>query len=641
MPNGEHRFKGRYMQMGPAETQVTIPTGRFGVSTHPGKNQLTEMNLDANWGVKNIELSMIAPTVIEKTPDWYYDEMRRISKLTGVSPSLHAPVINLAGLSPREKVYSDSERTKNELMMKHMIDRAGRIGADTINVHASEAVYGKLSYLQEEEGKKPEEIVEYQGYVDQDTKTYHAFPRREGWYKGEIRTLKPEELARINERETINNMIYSWGDVAYRLGMYDKVVLEVEEAIKGLEDQYGKDLLKKRKVSNEVWQRYQDKLREFAHFGSLMQREKEKENEISGEIKKHMKNFHPGIKKRFKRYKNINKAIDSHKKAMIAKHGSDEKYIEYEAKKHYDYLEKEDQLEYKRRIKDDMHRLKGRFHLFGVVYPEDELKRFVPVTDFERPRAAETAANAAFYAYKKYGDKAPKLAIENPYAYVSFGRMDEFVEMLKESRKKLAEKFVTNKGFTEGRAKTLAKKLIGANFDVAHINLLRQYGYKKEDIMKEAKKILPYVEYFHASDNFGYEDSHLVPGWGNTPVKEVLKELEKRGYKGKTILETGGAEQLWEESRGASPHPLGPALATMGAAMYESRPMGERWTEFTDEFSRMYSPEFPTTRDWSYGYNVINYGSFTGRDVPFENIAIPGTHKAGERRGAFGGAPMA
>ena len=54
----------------------------------------------------------------------------------------------------------------------------------------------------------------------------------------------------------------------------------------------------------------------------------------------------------------------------------------------------------------------------------------------------------------------------------------------------------------------------------------------------------------------------------------------------------------------------------------------------------MYSPEFPTTREWAYGYNVINYGSFTGRDVPFEHIAIPGTHTAGEKRGAFGGAPM-
>ena len=43
----------------------------------------------------------------------------------------------------------------------------------------------------------------------------------------------------------------------------------------------------------------------------------------------------------------------------------------------------------------------------------------------------------------------------------------------------------------------------------------------------------------HLTDNLGYQDEHLAPGQGNTPVTEMIKILKKNGYNGPLIVEPG------------------------------------------------------------------------------------------------------
>ncbi len=43
----------------------------------------------------------------------------------------------------------------------------------------------------------------------------------------------------------------------------------------------------------------------------------------------------------------------------------------------------------------------------------------------------------------------------------------------------------------------------------------------------------------HLVDNYGYQDEHLAPGEGNTPIKEIIAVLKKHGYDKEIIVEPG------------------------------------------------------------------------------------------------------
>ena len=56
-----------------------------------------------------------------------------------------------------------------------------------------------------------------------------------------------------------------------------------------------------------------------------------------------------------------------------------------------------------------------------------------------------------------------------------------------------------------GKAKNVAKQMIGATWDVGHINMMRKKGYSEKDVIKETKEIAPFVKHVHLSDNFGLD----------------------------------------------------------------------------------------------------------------------------------------
>jgi hypothetical protein len=114
---------------------------------------------------------------------------------------------------------------------------------------------------------------------------------------------------------------------------------------------------------------------------------------------------------------------------------------------------------------------------------------------------------------------------------------------------------------------------------LGHINLLRKYGYGEEngifnkekfgkEMAEEAKKIAPFVKHVHLTDNFGYNDSHLAPGLGEVPFKEVLRELEKAGYSGRHIVEAGG--MIMQKLGMPTPY----SLEAFGVPLYSDAPAG-------------------------------------------------------------------
>ena len=195
--------------------------------------------------------------------------------------------------------------------------------------------------------------------------------------------------------------------------------------------------------------------------------------------------------------------------------------------------------------------------LGGIKNPQ----MFKPLNEFLIEKDSETLANVALNAYKKFEDKAPIVSIENPPAGAALSRGGEIKKLIEESRKKFIEK-AKKEGVSDGEARDMANKLIGATWDVGHINMLRKYGYDKVDLLKETERIAPFVKHVHLSDNFGMEHTELPMGMGNVPLKEIMEKLGKEGFEAKKIIEAGS---WWQHFK--TP-PTVPSLEAMGSPLY-------------------------------------------------------------------------
>ena len=147
-------------------------------------------------------------------------------------------------------------------------------------------------------------------------------------------------------------------------------------------------------------------------------------------------------------------------------------------------------------------------------------------------------------------------------------------KLIDDSRNKFVQKLVDEKNMDKEEAKSVAKKLIGATWDVGHLNIMKKFGFEDKDVVEATKMIAPYVKHVHLTDNFGYSDSHLAPGMGNVPIKEIMKELEKNGVLDKAlkIVEAPAVVQHFKKS------PHGWTLAAFGSPVYGAM-MGPYWNQ--------------------------------------------------------------
>ena len=73
----------------------------------------------------------------------------------------------------------------------------------------------------------------------------------------------------------------------------------------------------------------------------------------------------------------------------------------------------------------------------------------------------------------------------------------------------------------------MAKKLIGATWDVGHIHMLRKYGYTEKEIVEEAKKIASHYQMpLHTIEKAGHINTDS--GYGKW---ELIEELVMRNEK--------------------------------------------------------------------------------------------------------------
>ncbi len=109
-------------------------------------------------------------------------------------------------------------------------------------------------------------------------------------------------------------------------------------------------------------------------------------------------------------------------------------------------------------------------------------------------------------------------------------------------------------GVSEEEAQRLAERHIKATIDTGHLNLWRKYwqddprknreqndGDFRKWVLNQVESIAKegMVGNVHLSDNYGYQDDHLGPGQGNSPIKEIISIIKKYGYDKAITVEPG------------------------------------------------------------------------------------------------------
>ncbi len=207
---------------------------------------------------------------------------------------------------------------------------------------------------------------------------------------------------------------------------------------------------------------------------------------------------------------------------------------------------------------------------------KDQEEQFEPISKFALGKSTESYAQAGIWAmeesqknkYVQQGKGSVCVGPEMGWPQYYGSHPQEWVELIKESRKKMEEKLVKEQGYDAEQAKELAKKHIKGELDTAHLGMWLQ-SFKTDlpwdERVKEFKKWYKgQIEYL-AEENKKYDliggiqvvDSangshgHLPPGQGilGKDIFEYMKILkEKGGYKGELTSE-GHEEETFGQGR--------------------------------------------------------------------------------------------
>jgi polyhydroxyalkanoate synthesis regulator phasin len=246
---------------------------------------------------------------------------------------------------------------------------------------------------------------------------------------------------------------------------------------------------------------------------------------------------------------------------------------------------------------------------------------YKPIEEFAKDKASHTFANVAFNAYDKFKDKAPIISIENPPYGQALATGKDLKELIIKSREKLSDKLVKEGKMSQSQAEQIAKNMIGATWDTAHISMMRKQGFEGKQLIEEAKAISPVLKHVHLNDNFGMSHTDLPPGMATAELGEIMKEFKKGGYKGKEIFEGGN----WFQHFKSSPTAL--VMEGTGSPLYSMGP-SPTWNQIygtTGNYSVGYGPFLPDQHFSIYGAGFSGLPQELGGQVGNRSSRLSGT----------------
>jgi len=534
------------------------PTGSFAMTTDPrSANILKEVSAKLNTGAKSVEITSLQPNLFESIPQQHLEEVNRLRKLAGMELTLHGPLIEASGLS--KEGVDESRRRQSEVQMAQVMERANKLdpkGNVVVTFHTTSGLPEMVSRnLVEEGGEKKEKVSEMYIISERDGGINILKPKPDYLEQGG-KTIDPyKELEKFNEKQ--------WEEQLSHVSHYAHIGRsEIFHALKTPAEEKAKETGGPGIL--DLYERYNTK-----------------------QTKKDLEGMEPEIRREFEERINKLNYGEIYVRDAYGKLQNTFNQVWEFAKKNNN---KED-LATLEKIRDDITKAKENFKdkkglpdfaesVVNGISMLNNLKQvpqlFVPLQDFIVDKSSETFSNVALNTYQKFKENSPIISLENPPIGMGIGRAEDLKNLIDESRRKLSEKLIREERMSKEEAKKEAEKLIGATWDVGHINMMKQYGYKDEDIVKETEKIAKYVNKIHLSDNFGMEHTEIPMGMGNVPMPEHLKELKKahgnKLEKIKKVIEAGDWYQHFQVS------PFQKTLQTFGSPIYGME-MASYWNQ--------------------------------------------------------------
>lgn len=540
---------GKFKQPGSYHANV----GDIAYPTDPlTANQLKKVSDKINTGAQTIEVSGLGLTDpnrpmkhLASIPRQHWKEIDRLRKLTGVDLTFHGPLVESTGFS-RGGNWSEDQRIEAEKQMKAAVELAQQMNSTdkekgiVMTFHSNNGlpeVERKVIEL-DEKGKRIEKTVQMAVFNERTGQIGNLPVPKMDYFEG-----KKEDIEKSRQKFNEDQWKRQIESVFVNSTRINREVVEAltsakeEDAkIKSIAPEYSGSLFEGYKVYNKDYDKYKKDLEEI----------RSKSPEVAAAINNGISNLQNAdffiresydqmkelyneayIDAKSKNKEKVLQKLEGYKKELM---GSLEKF-----NKDYTFTELQDKISQGTRLlkSDD-------------IKPE----LFKPLKEFAVDKSSETFSNVALHAYKnakQHGFAPGIISIENPPAGMSgLTRAEEIKALVEESRKKFISKAMASPdkgglGMKEKDAIETSKKIIGATWDVGHINSIQKWGYNKQDVLNEARTIAPYVKHMHIADNLGFEDAELPIGMGNVPIDEILnnKEWGHNFRNVKKAIETG------------------------------------------------------------------------------------------------------
>ncbi len=580
-----------------------VAASQIGLTTDPRTaNQLQEVSAKVNPGGKVTEVSVMSPQIFESIPDQHLDEIQRLSKLTNTEISVHGPAIEPSGYTTSGGLaWSESNRQAAERQISSVVERSHKMdktGNIPITFHPSYSLPETEELVKIGGKEMPKSIL----IVDPRTGGVGQIKEEERFFPGEKGKpfIPEEELARKNKE--------SWDKALSDLDYYAMRGEEIVRRAPKILGEYEKEL-KSKGLSNEELKKFESGLAEgYANKEQMQKVVPEEFQPIASAIYKEYD--HASIFLR-ESYNNLRELYNRVYKE--ANHEDKEKLNKF-----YNEIkgEVEKGIQHPSKIKEFADVIeKGINVLKSISNPAI----YQPLGNFLIEKDAETFSNVALQSYKKFRDKSPVISIENPPAGTAISRAEDIKNLIETSRSKFVEKAV-KEGMSKSQAEQAAEKLIGATWDVGHINMLRKYGYDKTDITKEAEKIAPFVKHIHLSDNFGFEHTELPMGMGNVPIKEIMQKLGKESDKVRKIVEAAQWYQFFKTT------PLTETFEALGSPLYQMKsPYWNQARATYGSYSSGYGTMLPEQHFSIYGAGFSSLPTELGGQIPGKQSRLAGT----------------
>ncbi len=191
----------------------------------------------------------------------------------------------------------------------------------------------------------------------------------------------------------------------------------------------------------------------------------------------------------------------------------------------------------------------------GQAHEMEKMKDFtVPIEKYAVQKTGDTIARAGIHAmqrtdfmkrqpFNKNVEIQPLfVGVENAHMPdVWGGHPQELKQAILEGRKQMVE-ILKHQGHKEDEARKLSEEHIKATVDIGHANTWKKFfqgdpnktieqneNSFKRWLLGQMQDLVDHkiIGHVHVTDNFGFDDEHLVPGTGNAPIKEFLEKVKK------------------------------------------------------------------------------------------------------------------